>query len=268
VRDFGGVRRWGWPTPRALGNTRDAGGVADDVHPQAFEKTRNRRAAGARLFNTPRRVCAAFMRLRAPLCTAVLLACAPALCQVTAALSDPAVLAAGSPTAVTVVPAAPVSAPVRLSLETGAGLLGGAAVGVFSEWAFSGLLGTQNNTTQTQRFTSLFGAPLGVAVGAPLAVSLTGYTLNEHGSFLVSWLSSMAGLAVGGSLYLTVNGLSSSQAAKATYALPLLLPVVGAVLGYELSARAADTPRPQGPAIVPSLFLSPGGGGGAVAGRF
>jgi len=208
------------------------------------------------------------MRLGASACTAVLLLSAPALAQVTAALSDPAVLAAGSPPSVTVVPPAPLSAPVRLSLEAGAGLLGGAAVGVFSEWAFSGLLGTQNNTTQTQRFTSLFGAPLGVAVGAPLAVSLTGYTLNEHGSFLVSWLSSMAGLAVGGSLYLTASGLSNSQAAKATYALPLLLPVLGAVLGYELSARAADTPKPAGPAIVPSLFLSPNGGGGAVAGRF
>ena len=208
------------------------------------------------------------MKLGAPLCTAVLLACVPALAQVTAALQDPAVLAAGSPPSVTVVPPVPLSAPLRLGLEAGAGLVGGAAVGVFSEWAFSGLLGTQNNTTQTQRFTSLFGAPLGVAVGAPLAVSLTGYTLNEHGSFLVSWLSSMAGLAVGGSVYLTAAGLSNSQAAKGSYALPLLLPVVGAVLGYELSARAADTPKPQGPTLIPSLFLSPSGGGGAVAGRF
>ena len=157
---------------------------------------------------------------------------------------------------------------MRIGLESGAGLIGGAAVGVFSEWAFSGLLGTQNNSTQTQRFTSLFGAPLGVAVGAPLAVTLTGYTLNEHGSFLVRWLSAMAGLAVGGTVYLTATSMSDSQAAKSTYALALLLPVVGAVLGYELSARAADKPVPKGPTFVPSVFLSPGGAGAAVAGRF
>jgi hypothetical protein len=208
------------------------------------------------------------MKPGAPVCTAVLLFCTPCLAQVTAALKDDSVLAAGSPQTLTVIPPAPLSTPLRLGLEAGAGLVGGAAVGVFSEWAFSGLLGTQNNTTQTQRFTSLFGAPLGVAVGAPLAVSLTGFTLNEHGSFLVSWLSSMAGLAVGGGVYLTATGLSNSQAAKGTYAFALLFPVVGAVLGYELSARAADEAKPQGPSIVPSLFFAPGGGGGAVAGRF
>ena len=210
------------------------------------------------------------MRL-APVCTAALLLSVPALAQVTAALQDPAVLAAGSPppaAAVTATPQPALSGPLRIGLESGAGLLGGAAVGFFSQWAFSGLLGTQNNTTQTQHFTSLFGAPLGVAVGAPLAVSLTGYTLNEHGSFLVSWLSSMAGLAVGGSVYLTATSLSDSQAAKGTYALALLLPVVGAVLGYELSARAQDEPPKPKVTLVPSLYIAPGGGGAALAGRF
>jgi hypothetical protein len=215
------------------------------------------------------------MRLGASVCTAALLLSVPARAQVTAALQDPSVLAAasaGSPAGAAAVTAAPqpaLSGPLRIGLEAGAGLIGGAAVGVFSEWAFSGLLATQNNTTQTQHFTSLFGAPLGVAVGAPLAVTLTGYTLNEHGSFLVSWLSSMAGLAVGGSVYLAATSLSDSQAAKGTYALALLLPVVGAVLGYELSARAQDEPpKPKGAVFVPSVFLSPGGGGAAVAGRF
>jgi hypothetical protein len=215
------------------------------------------------------------MRLGASVSTAALLLSFQATAQVTAALEDPAVLAAGSagapgsPASVTSAPQPALSGPLRIGLEAGAGLVGGAAVGFFSEWAFSGLLATQNNSTQTQRFTSLFGAPLGVAVGAPLAVTLTGYTLNEHGSFLVSWLCSMAGFAVGGSVYLTATSLSTSQAAKGTYALALLLPVVGAVLGYELSARAADEPpKPKGPAVVPSVFLSPGGGGAALAGRF
>ncbi len=201
--------------------------------------------------------------------TAVLLWCAPAGAQVQAALSDPDVLAAGATPAATAAAATPqFSAPLRIGLEAGAGLVGGAAVGIFSEWAFSGLLATQNSTPQTQHFTSLFGAPLGVAVGAPLAVTLTGYTIGEQGSFLISWLSSMAGLAVGGSVYLAATANSDSTAAKGSYGLALLLPVVGAVLGYELSARAADVPLPQGPAVVPSAFLSAGGGGAAVAGRF
>ena len=177
-------------------------------------------------------------------------------------------LAAGTPPAVAVPAPPPMSAPLRLGLEAGAGLVGGAAVGFFSEWVFSGLLGTSNNSTQTQHFTSLFGAPLGVAVGAPLAVTLTGYTIGEDGSFLVSWLSSMAGLAVGGGVYLTATSLSNSSAAKGTYALALLLPVVGAVMGYEFSARAAAQPPPPGPTVVPTFFFSPNGGGAALAGRF
>ncbi len=207
-------------------------------------------------------------RLRRALGLAVLLLGTPALAQVQAALQDKDVLAAGTPPAVAVPAPAPMSAPLRLGLEAGAGLVGGAAVGFFSEWAFSGLLGTSNNSTQTQHFTSLFGAPLGVAVGAPLAVTLTGYTIGEDGSFLVSWLSSMAGLAVGGGVYLTATSLSNSSAAKGTYALALLLPVVGAVMGYEFSARAAAEPPPPGPTVVPTFFFSPNGGGGALAGRF
>jgi len=198
----------------------------------------------------------------------VLLLGAPALAQVQAALQDPEVLAAGTPPTVTGPAPAPMGTPLRLGLEFGAGLVGGAAVGFFSQWAFSGLLDTSNNSTQTQHFTSLFGAPLGVAVGAPLAVTLTGYTIGEQGSFLVSWLCSMAGLAVGGGVYLTATSLSNSSAAKGTYALALLLPVVGAVLGYEFSARAAAAPPAPGPTVVPTVFFSPSGGGGAVAGRF
>jgi len=208
------------------------------------------------------------VRLWGPLCLAALLVGAPAGAQVQAALQDPAVLAAGAAPAVSVAAPPPMSAPLRLGLEAGAGLVGGAAVGFFSQWAFSGLLGTSNNTPETQRFTNLFGAPLGVAVGAPLAVTLTGYTIGEQGSFLVSWLSSMAGLAVGGGVYLTATGLSDSSAAKGTYVLALLLPVVGAVVGYELSARAAAQPPPPAATVVPTVFVSPGGGGGALAGRF
>jgi hypothetical protein len=38
-------------------------------------------------------------------------------------------------------------------------------------------------------------------------------------------------------------------------------------LGYELSARAADE-KPSGTTVLPSAFLTPGGGGAVLAGRF
>jgi hypothetical protein len=178
------------------------------------------------------------------------------------------VLAAGASSTTQLVDTpAPLSAPLRVGIESGAGLLGGAAVGAFNAWAMQSLLQTQNNSPSTQRLVSLFGAPLGVSVGAPLAVTLSGYVLGESGSFLVSWLSALGGLAVGGSIYLTASGLSNSQAAQASYGFALVLPVVGAVLGYELSARAAARPTP-GPTVVPALAISEKGAAAGVAGVF
>ncbi|HMK71708.1 MAG TPA: hypothetical protein VK454_00130 [Myxococcaceae bacterium] len=207
------------------------------------------------------------MNLRAPLSTAVLLACAAAQAQVQATLTDPSVLAAGTSTPQVTQQTSQLSAPLRIGLEAGAGLAGGAAVGAFNAWAMQSILGTQNNSESTQRLVKLFGAPLGVAVGAPLAVTLTGYTLGERGSFLVSWLSAMAGLAIGGSAYLVSTGISSSQAAEGTYALALVLPVVGAVIGYELSARAADA-EPARAVVVPAVGVNTHGATAGVAGRF
>jgi hypothetical protein len=207
------------------------------------------------------------MNLRALLSTAVLLACAAAQAQVQATLTDPSVLAAGTSTPQVVQQTPQFSAPLRIGLEAGAGLVGGAAVGAFNAWAMQSILGTQNNSDSTQRLVSLFGAPLGVAVGAPLAVTLTGYTLGERGSFLVSWLSAMAGLAIGGSAYLVSTGISSSQAAEGTYALALVLPVVGAVIGYELSARAAEA-EPARAVVVPAVAVNAHGASAGVAGRF
>ncbi|HXX29434.1 MAG TPA: hypothetical protein VEJ89_01815 [Myxococcaceae bacterium] len=207
------------------------------------------------------------MNLRALLRTAVLLGCTSATAQVQSTLSDPSVLAAGTTASRSVQQPSTLSTPLRVGLEAGAGVLGGAAVGAFNAWVMQSVLGTQNNSSSTQRLVSLFGAPLGVAVGAPLAVSLTGYTLGERGSFLVSWLSAMAGLAIGGSAYLVSTGISNSQAAQGTYVLALALPVAGAVIGYELSAQAARA-APQGTIVVPTVAVLPQGASAGVAGRF
>jgi hypothetical protein len=91
------------------------------------------------------------------------------------------------------------------------------------------------------------GAAVGVSVGAPIGVSLAGKLLGRDGSFIITWLSSVAGLGVGYGIYGLVRSGSDSSAAKATYALTLLLPVAGAVIGYELTSSAATPPhRPPG----------------------
>ena len=62
---------------------------------------------------------------------------------------------------------------------------------------------------------------------------------------------------------------SDSSAAKATYALTLLLPVAGAVIGYEISSKPAQ-PQPTAGTVqlVPVLALGPGRGTVGLAGTF
>ena len=63
---------------------------------------------------------------------------------------------------------------------------------------------------------------------------------------------------------------SDSSAAKATYALCLLLPVAGAVVGYELTSSEQPTSAAATatPAVMPALSIGPNGGAFALVGRF
>jgi hypothetical protein len=100
-------------------------------------------------------------------------------------------------------------------------------------------------------------------------VSLTGKFLGRQGSFIVSWLSNLAGLGVGYGIYGLIRSGSDSSAAKATYALTLLLPVAGAVIGYELSSSAESAgPAASVPALLPAVAMGPGGASIGLVGRF
>jgi hypothetical protein len=81
----------------------------------------------------------------------------------------------------------------------------------------------------------------------------------------------VAGLGVGYGIYGLIRSGSDSSAAKATYALTLLLPVAGAVIGYELSSPDQPQPAPTAasvPSLLPAVAVGPGGASFALVGRF
>jgi len=162
----------------------------------------------------------------------------------------------------------PVPPLLRVGAESGGGIIGGLLLGGASAWVIYGTLNTQGDDA-SRRSAAQLGGAIGVSVGAPIGVSLTGKFLGRQGSFIVSWLSSVAGLGVGYGIYGLIRSGSDSSAAKATYALTLLLPVAGAVIGYELSA--SDVPPAalaSVPSLLPAVAMGPGGASFGLVGRF
>jgi len=162
----------------------------------------------------------------------------------------------------------PIPPLLRVGAETGGGIVGGLILGGASAWVIYSTLNTQGDDA-SRRSAAQVGAAVGVSVGAPIGVSLTGKFLGRQGSFIISWLSSVAGLGVGYGIYGLIRSGSDSSAAKATYALTLLLPVAGAVIGYELSS--SDQPVPtaaSAPSLMPAVAMAPGGASFGLVGRF
>ncbi len=188
-----------------------------------------------------------------------------ARCVALAALVSLAARAEPAPDAAT----EPVPPLLRVGAETGGGILGGFVIGGASAWVIWETLNTQGDDA-SRRSAAQVGAAIGVSVGAPIGVSLTGKLLGRQGSFIISWLSSVAGLGVGYGIYGLIRSGSDSSAAKATYALTLLLPVAGAVIGYELSS--SDQPAPPtaatSPVLLPAVAVGPGGASFGLVGRF
>ena len=161
---------------------------------------------------------------------------------------------------------------LRVGAETGGGIVGGLLLGGASAGVIYGTLNTQGDDA-ARRSAAQVGAAVGVSVGAPIGVSLTGKLLGRQGSFIISWLSSVAGLGVGYGIYGLIRSGSDSSAAKATYALTLLLPIAGAVIGYELSssdqpAPSTSTPSSGIPGLFPAVAVGPGGASFGLVGRF
>jgi hypothetical protein len=107
-------------------------------------------------------------------------------------------------------------------------------------------------------------ASLGVAGGATTGVYFTGRALGGRGHFLAS----LTGAVVGGTIG-AVAGVTSQNT------LVLLLglgtgPIIGSLVGYELShAMAAESAEPGPRPLLPFLSAAPGGGlVGGLRGRF
>jgi hypothetical protein len=162
----------------------------------------------------------------------------------------------------------PIPPLLRVGAETGGGIVGGLILGGASAWVIYATLNTQGDDA-ARRSAAQVGAAVGVSVGAPIGVSLTGKLLGRQGSFIISWLSSVAGLGVGYGIYGLIRSGSDSSAAKATYALTLLLPIAGAVIGYELSSSdQAPLPTASVPSLLPAVAVGPGGASFGLVGRF
>jgi hypothetical protein len=162
----------------------------------------------------------------------------------------------------------PIPPLLRIGAETGGGIVGGLILGGASAWVIYGTLNTQGDDA-ARRSAAQVGAAVGVSVGGPIGVSLTGKLLGRQGSFIISWLSSLAGLGVGYGIYGLIRSGSDSSAAKATYALTLLLPIAGAVIGYELSSSDQTTPPAASvPSLLPAVAVGPGGASFGLVGRF
>jgi hypothetical protein len=77
---------------------------------------------------------------------------------------------------------------------------------------------------------------------------------------------------VGYGIYGLIRSGSDSSAAKATYALTLLLPIAGAVIGYEVTSSdqspPVSAPTSAIPRLLPAVAVGPGGASFALVGRF
>ncbi len=114
-----------------------------------------------------------------------------------------------------------------------------------------------------------FTGIVGAAVGVPLGVYGAGKLLKGQGAYWPSLIGTVVGAGIG----LTVGLISQNE--------PALVmgvtagPVVGAIVGYELSHAAAlsslereDRGSGTSVQVTPAFGLTPGGLYGALAGRF
>ncbi len=165
------------------------------------------------------------------------------------------------PTAVAPLPpASPPATPraVRVAVEV---LVAGAAgVGIGAVGGYFGCLASQSPNGQCSASTVAAAglATYGLTIAA--VVPLAGRALGGDGLLWVSWLGEAAGLGAG-------LGLAQGNATNAMYiAAPLML--VGAVVGYELTAGwGPPAPSPTGVQAV-ALAPVPGGATLCVGGRF
>ncbi|EPX55654.1 hypothetical protein D187_009265 [Cystobacter fuscus DSM 2262] len=149
---------------------------------------------------------------------------------------------------------------LRLLAEVGAGVATAAAGGLVAGIGGFGLCQATGVLYATEGgcfYALLFGAMAGMAVGYPVGVWWGGEVVGGDGRLWASLLGGGLGLAAG---YLGSRVLiAQTGRGESLIAIPLLA-MVGASLGYELSAAR--------PSVQPLLSLDTRGGMLGLAGRF
>lgn len=159
----------------------------------------------------------------------------------------------------------------RVMLELLAGAVSGAGIGAVSVLAGASLISNAcNNDDSLDCIVPLVmvgGA--GALLGVPLGVTGAGKVLHGRGQFWPTLIGTVAGAGAG-----LVGGLASGSDAMLIVGLSAG-PLVGAILGYELSHLVTWFPGVKrsnaqaGVSIVPSLAALPKGGVlGGLSGRF
>lgn len=142
--------------------------------------------------------------------------------------------------------------PARIGVEVVLGGLLGTAGFLGGMLAADGLVST--GEPPLLALIAAAGPPI---LGSSLGAWLGGMLMNGSGSYWAALAGAVVGLGIG----YPIAALSQSPWG---YLLPLSLPVVGAVLGYELSHHL----RGKGTTATVAPLLVPSGGGVALMGRF
>jgi len=131
---------------------------------------------------------------------------------------------------------------LRIFAETGVGLLVSAAFATATAYTGYSAIIYAILDNGGNAFASMIGM-FSLSLIAPAAIGggihLTGHFMQNQGEAWAPYLGSYAGMALGITMYLLVNVYASSDSNRAafwsTYIIGWTLPVIGAVLGYELS---------------------------------
>ncbi len=161
----------------------------------------------------------------------------------------------------------------RVLIETGGGAAAGLVLGVAG--LYVGFLGGAVSLSDSRARAGtdgflqagLYGGIVGASIGIPLGVYLVGNNFRGNGGLGWTYLCSVAGGAA--AFGLAVAAQDGNVPVGVPILAGLVLPLAGAVVGYELSSDVDARPRPvPRSTLVPLVSVAPGGSVLGLGGTF